>query len=73
MRQTDLKTLQACLSKWQACHADVESLRAAYRCRLLDLTLRSMAFAREPVDPGRLKEALARRAQNRQLPPGNSN
>ena len=64
MNPKELKNLQGRFDEWQARHADVESLRAAYRRRLLDLTLHSMAFAHEPVNPERLKEALARRVQN---------
>ena len=65
MSPTDLKTMQARLSQWQASHADVESLRAAYRRRLLSLTLHSMAFEHEPVNPERLQQALEQRAQRR--------
>jgi hypothetical protein len=65
MSSTDLGDLQARLNQWQAQHADVESLRAAYRRRLVSLTLHSMAFEREPVDPERLQQWLDRKAQSR--------
>jgi hypothetical protein len=65
MSPTDLENLQTRLNQWQEQHADLESLRAAYRRRLVSLTLHSMAFEQEPVNPEHLQEWLDRKAQSR--------
>lgn len=50
------------LQQWRSSHKDAESLRAAYRQRVLDFTLNSMALENEPVDPARLRQLLNRPA-----------
>jgi len=64
MSPSELQHLQTRIAQWQSRHRDVERLRAAYRRRLINLTLHSMAFEREPVDSERLKQLLSQRAQN---------
>lgn len=51
--------LEQRLRNWRQTHPDAASLRAAYRQRILDLTLSSMALEQEPVDAARLKQLLA--------------
>ena len=57
----DLKQLQHFdqrLTQWRACHADIESVHAAYRQQVLKFTLSSMALENEPVNPERLAKLL---------------
>ncbi len=60
MTPGQLQQLDQRLSEWRADHADAASLRAAYREKVLDLTMNSMALAGEPVDRNRLQALLAR-------------
>lgn len=60
MKPSQLQQLDQRLSQWRARHADAASLRAAYRKKVLDFTLNSMALENEPVDRERLKARLAR-------------
>lgn len=50
--------LEQRLKQWRMTHPDAASLRAAYRLRVVDLTLNSMALERELVDAARLKQLL---------------
>lgn len=50
------------LQQWRVLHPDLENRRAAYRQRVLDFTLNSMALENEPVDPARLRALLNRPA-----------
>ena len=63
MTSRQLEQLDQRLSQWRARHADAASLRAAYRQRVLDFTLSSMALENEPVDRDRLKARLAQLPQ----------
>lgn len=60
MNSSQIKQLDQRLSQWRARHTDAASLRAAYRAKVLDFTLNSMALENEPVDRRRLKARLAR-------------
>lgn len=60
MTSRQLQQLDQRLSQWRARHADAASLRTAYRQKVLDFTLNSMALENEPVDRKRLKARLAR-------------
>jgi hypothetical protein len=61
--------LELRLKYWRETHPDAASLRAAYRQRILDLTVSSMALEQEPVDAHRLRQLLSRRG--RETPPAN--
>lgn len=63
MNASQLKKLDQHLSQWRAHHTDAASLRAAYRDKVLEFTLNSMALENEPVDPQRLKARLTRPAR----------
>ncbi|THF65225.1 hypothetical protein E6O51_01085 [Pseudothauera rhizosphaerae] len=43
------------LKEWRARHADAASLRAAYRAKVLEFTLNSMALENEQVDRERVQ------------------
>jgi uncharacterized protein YeaO (DUF488 family) len=58
MKKTEIKKAQQALARWQESHADVNSLRKAYRSKVLDWVVKSMEFEREPVSMDRLKELL---------------
>jgi hypothetical protein len=53
-----LQHLEQHLKTWRETHPDAASLRAAYRQRVLDFTLNSMALEQEPVDRARLQALL---------------
>lgn len=55
VRQIDQK-----LQQWRALHPDAASRSAAYRAKVLDFTLNSMALENEPVDRQRLQARLTR-------------
>lgn len=63
MTPKQLQQLDQCLSEWRAQHADIASLRAAYREQVLKFTLSSMAMENEPVNPQRLAELLNQTAR----------
>ena len=63
MTPRQLQQIEQRLSQWRARHADAASLRDAYRRKILDFTLNSMALENEPVDRERLKARLARPAR----------
>lgn len=63
MTPQQLQHLEQQLKTWRETHPDAASLRAAYRLRVLDFTLNSMALEREPVDPARLQALLNRPAR----------
>ncbi|MCX8086445.1 MAG: hypothetical protein N3C63_06010 [Rhodocyclaceae bacterium] len=52
--------LEQRLRIWREAHPDAASLRAAYRQRVLSLTIESMALERQPVDAIRLAQLLTR-------------
>ena len=54
MTHKQLQQLDHRLDQWRAQHTDAASLRAAYRQRVLQFTLNSMALENEPVNPERL-------------------
>ena len=58
MSPKQLQQLDQQLKQWRANHADVESVRAAYRQQVLKFTLSSMALENEPVNPERLAKLL---------------
>ena len=58
MTPKQLQQLDQRLNEWRAQHADVASLRAAYREQVLKFTLSSMAMENEPVNPQRLAQLL---------------
>ena len=60
MTSSQLQQLDRRLSQWRARHADAASLRDAYRRKVLDFTLNSMALENEPVDRKRVQALRAR-------------
>jgi hypothetical protein len=58
MTLKQLQHLEQHLKTWRETHPDAASLRAAYRSRVLDFTLNSMALEREPVERDRLETLL---------------
>lgn len=58
MSPKQLQQLDQQLKQWRANHADVESVRAAYRQQVLKFTLSSMALENEPVNLERLAKLL---------------
>ncbi|MDP2823359.1 MAG: ACT domain-containing protein [Sulfuritalea sp.] len=64
MEPHQIKQIDQRLSQWRARHVDAASLRAAYRQKVLDFTLNSMALAGEPVDRGRVQALLTPRTVN---------
>lgn len=62
MTSRQLQQLDKRLSQWRARHPDAASLRAAYRQKVLDFTLNSMALENEPVERSRV-ETLRTRSQ----------
>lgn len=63
MTPKQLQQLDQRLNQWRASHADVESVRAAYRQQVLKFTLSSMALENEPVNPERLAKLLCQPAR----------
>jgi hypothetical protein len=60
MNPNRLQQINQNLQLWRAQHPDAASRRAAYRAKVLDFTLNSMALENEPVDRQRLQARLAR-------------
>ncbi len=58
MTSKQLQQLDQRLNQWRAQHADVASVRAAYRRQVLKFTLSSMALENEAVNPQRLAQLL---------------
>jgi len=58
MTPEQIRQLDQRLFEWRAQHADVETVRAAYRQQVLKFTLSSMAMENEPVNPERLAKLL---------------
>lgn len=58
MTPKQLQHLEQHLKTWRETHPDAASLRAAYRLRVLDFTLNSMALEQEPVERARLESLL---------------
>ncbi len=63
MTQQQRQQLEHRLKVWREQHADITSLRTAYRQQILNLTLNSMALEREPVDATRLQRLLTQPAR----------
>ena len=63
MTQQQRQQLEQRLKVWREQHADIASLRTAYRQQILNLTLNSMALEREPVDATRLQHLLTQPAR----------
>jgi hypothetical protein len=63
MTPKQLQQLDQRLNEWRAQHADVASLRAAYREQVLKFTLSTMAMENEPVNPERLAQLLNQSAR----------
>ena len=63
MNSRQLQQLDQRLSQWRARHADAASLRAAYRAKVLDFTLNSMALENELVDRERVQALRTRRSR----------
>ncbi len=58
MTKKEIEKAQELLEKWQQDHADVESLRAAYRAKVLDWVVKSMAFEGDHVNLEMLEEYM---------------
>ncbi|MDO8447061.1 MAG: hypothetical protein Q7T53_13370 [Deltaproteobacteria bacterium] len=58
MTKKEMTSIQKGLAKWQERHADINSLRKAYREKILKWVADSMEFEKEPVDINRLRELL---------------
>lgn len=63
MTPKQLQHLEQHLKSWRETHPDAASLRTAYRQRVLDFTLNSMALEQEPVDRARLQMLLTQPAR----------
>ena len=63
MTSRQLQQLDQRLSRWRARHADAASLRAAYRAKVMEFTLSSMALENEPVDRARVQALRTRPAR----------
>jgi hypothetical protein len=63
MNPRQIQQLDQRLIQWRARHADAASLRAAYRAKVLDFTLNSMALENEPVDRERVQALRTRRSR----------
>jgi Zn-dependent protease with chaperone function len=63
MAPREIKQLDKHLSQWRARHADAASLRAAYRAKVMEFTLNSMALENEPVDRARVQALRTRPAR----------
>lgn len=55
-----MQNLDQRLEVWLAAHPDVASLRAAYRARVLDFALNSMALEGDLVDREQVRALLKR-------------
>jgi len=60
MSPSRIQQINQKLQQWRAQHPDAASRRAAYRAKVLDFTLNSMALENEPVDRERLRARLVR-------------
>ena len=60
MTSSQLQRLDQYMKQWRARHADAASLRAAYRLKVMDFTLNSMALENEPVDRNRVQALRTR-------------
>jgi hypothetical protein len=60
MSPSQLQRLEQYLSQWRARHADAASLRDAYRAKVMEFTLNSMALENEPVDRSRVQALRTR-------------
>lgn len=60
MTPKQLDNLNQRLKAWRAAHSDVASLRAAYRARVLDFALNSMALEGDLVDREQVRALLKR-------------
>ncbi len=58
MTKRQISSIQKGLAKWQERHANINSLRKAYREKILKWVADSMEFEKEPVDINRLKVLL---------------
>jgi len=58
MTKVEIQRLKQSLTKWQESHADINSLRKAYREKVLGWVADSMEFERGSVDIKRLRELL---------------
>lgn len=58
MTPKQIQQLDQRLNRWRTSHCSAESLRAAYRQRILKFTLSSMELENEPVNPERLAKLL---------------
>jgi hypothetical protein len=60
MTPQQLENLERQLQTWREAHRGVDTLRAAYRQKILAFTLSTMAMEREPVEMTRLQSLLSR-------------
>lgn len=60
MTPQQLENLERQLKAWREAHQGVDTLRAAYRQKVLAFTLSTMAMEREPVEMKRLQSLLRR-------------
>lgn len=60
MTPSQLKQLDRRLKEWRARHPDAASRRAAYREKVLEFTVNSMALENEPVDRARVQALRTR-------------
>lgn len=58
MSPRKIQLLNQQLKAWRAKHQDAASLRAAYRAKVVEFTLNSMALENEPVDRQRLQAQM---------------
>ncbi len=63
MTPSRIQQIDQKLQQWRAQHPDVASRRAAYREKVLDFTLNSMALENEPVDRTRVQALRTRPAR----------
>lgn len=60
MSPSRIQKIDQKLQQWRVQHPDAASRRAAYRAKVLEFTLNSMALENEAVDRQRLQARLTR-------------
>ncbi len=60
MTREEIRKAEQDLERWRKSHEDINTLRKAYREKILDWVVTSMEFEKEPVSMTRLKELLER-------------
>ena len=67
MTKAQIKKAQENLERWRKSHADMNSLRKAYREKIMDWVVKSMEFEKETVSMNRLKELLKKEVSHEDI------